>query len=56
MKEITGKSKRPSQPFPKASLPAPKPNPCQPKPQPNIFHFSQYAHPRRDDLKENRLR
>jgi hypothetical protein len=63
MKELAGKNKRPSQPFPRtALLPASKPNPCQPKPQPNIVHFSQYAHPRREDpvrrdeLKENRLR
>jgi hypothetical protein len=63
MKELAGKSKRPPQPFPRpALLPSAKPNPCQPKPQPNFVHFSQYAHPRReeplrrDDCKENRLR
>ena len=56
MKEITGKGKRPSQPFPRGIILPQKTNPCMPKPQPNIIHFSQYAHPRREDLKENRLR
>jgi hypothetical protein len=56
MKEAGHKGKRSSQPYQRnALLPPAKQNPCQPKPQPNILHFSQYAHPRRDELKENRL-
>jgi hypothetical protein len=56
MKEFAVKNKKHSininrvthlEKYPSAALV--KPSLCQPKPQPNIIHFSQYAHPRCKD-------